>query len=145
MNFDDYNLKALEATYKNARLAIDSISDIISSVKNEELKKEILSQNEGYQKFLGEITKFMTENSIEISKINPFQKAMMWSSIKIKTLFDDSKNNIAEMMIKGTTVGINELTAMQNESSNLEPEIKDFVSKLLTLEEKYNENLKEFL
>ena len=49
------------------------------------------------------------------------------------------------MMIKGTVMGINELSAMKNESSNLDEKVKDFVLELLQLEENYNENFKKFL
>ena len=87
----------------------------------------------------------MSEIGLEPDKTNPFQKAMMWSSIKMKTLFNDSDNHIADMMIKGTVMGINELAAMKNESSNLDEKVKDFVLELLQLEENYNENLKKFL
>ena len=145
MSLNEYNLKALQAVYKNALLAMDSISDILPSVKDEELIKEIKNQFEGYQEIANSISDYMAKNSIEPEKTNPFQKAMMWSSIKMKTMFNGSKNHIAEMMIKGTVMGINELTAMQNESSNLEEEIEGFVNDLLKLEEKYNEQLKKYL
>ena len=73
------------------------------------------------------------------------KKAMLWSSIKMKTAFNNSRNQIAEMMINGTVMGINELSAMKNESSNLDGKVKDFVLELLQLEENYNENFKKFL
>ena len=49
------------------------------------------------------------------------------------------------MMINGTVMGINELTAMKNEGQNLEPEILDLLNKLLSLEEEYEQKLKKFL
>ena len=63
----------------------------------------------------------------------------------MKTLINSSKNQVAEMMINGTVMGINELTAMKNESSVLDDEVKSYVEKLLELEENYNERLKKFL
>ena len=63
----------------------------------------------------------------------------------MKTLFDNSRNQVAEMMINGSVMGINELTAMKNESSNLDDGVKEHLEKLLTLEESYVEKLKKFL
>ena len=63
----------------------------------------------------------------------------------MKTLIDDSRNKIADMMIKGTVMGINELKAMDNEKENLDESIADFIARLLKLEEGYEEKLKEFL
>ena len=87
----------------------------------------------------------MAENQIEPKDVNPFKKAMLWSSIKMKTLFDNSRNQVAEMMINGTVMGINELTAMKNEGTILDKEVLSFVEELLSLEEDYEERLKKYL
>ena len=140
-----YNEKALQDVYKNAHIALQSISDILPEVDDDNLKVELKEQYEGYEKLIGEISTYMAEQKIEPKDINPMKKAMLWSSIKMKTLFNNSKNQIAEMMINGTVMGINELTAMKNEKENLQENVADFVERLLSLEENYNERLKKYL
>ena len=140
-----YNEKALNDVYKNAHIALQSISDILPEVVDENLKVELKEQYEGYEKIIGEISTYMAEQKIEPKDINPMKKAMLWSSIKMKTLFNNSKNQIAEMMIKGTLMGVTELTAMKNEKENLEQGVLEFVEKLLSLEEEYQERLKKYL
>ena len=49
------------------------------------------------------------------------------------------------MMIKGTVMGINELSAMKNESSNLNEEINSILEDLLSIEEEYEQRLKKYL
>ena len=63
----------------------------------------------------------------------------------MKTFFNNSKNQVAEMMINGTVMGINELTAMKNESSNLDDSVKELLNELLEKEEHYEQRLKKFL
>jgi len=145
MDYSEYNQKAILDVYKNAHIALQSISDLIPSVNDDEIKSELKEQYEGYEKIIGEISSYMKENNIEPKDINPLKKAMLWSSIKMKTMFDNSKNQIAEMMVKGTSMGIIELTAMKNEGKNLNEEILALLEKLLTLEEDYEERLKKFL
>ena len=145
MELNDYNLKAINDTYKNAHIALQSISDLIPTIKSEELKKELQEQYDGYEKIIGKISSFMAENKLEPKDINPLKKAMLWGSIKMKTLFDDSQNQAAEMMINGTVMGINELTAMKNESENLHDDVVAFIDEILTLEEEYEQRLKKFL
>ena len=140
-----YNNKAINDVYKNAHIALQSLSDLIPSVKNKELKKELKDEREGYQKMINEISSFMESNNLEPKDIGVFQKAIMWCSIKTKVLFNNSKNQVAEMMIKGTVMGITELTAMKNESKNLDDGVKNLVEKLLKLEENYQEKLKAYL
>jgi len=141
----EYNEKAITDVYKNAHIALQSISDILPSVDDEELKNELEEQYDGYEKIIGEISSFMVENGFERKDINPMKKAFMWGSIKMKTMMNNSKNQIAEMMIKGTVMGITELTAMKNEGENLSDQIKSLIDKLLSLEENYEERLKKYL
>jgi hypothetical protein len=63
----------------------------------------------------------------------------------MKTLMNNSKNQIAEMMLKGTDMGIIELQAMINEGENLNENVKSLIEKLLHLEEDYQQRLKKFL
>ena len=145
MEFNEYNKKAITDVYKNAHIALQSISDLIPEVDNDEIRNELQEEYEGYEKLIGEISTFMRDNGVEPKDVNPLKKAMLWSSIKMKTLFNNSKNQVAEMMINGTVMGINELTAMKNEGSNLDKGVLDLVEKLLDLEEQYQERLKKYL
>ena len=141
----EINEKAINDVYKNAHIALQSISDLLPSVEDAEIKTELQEEYEGYEKIIGEISTYMAQSQIEPKDINPLKKAMLWSSIKMKTLMNNSRNQVAEMMINGTVMGINELTAMKNEGENLDPEVLNFVEKLLRLEEEYEQRLKKFL
>ena len=145
MNKNEYEKKAITDVYKNAHIALLSISGLMPAVKDNGIKKELKSQYEGYEKFVGNVSSYMAENGIEPKEINPLQKAFMWSSIKMKTLTDKSRNRIAELMIKGTVTGITELTAMKNEKGNFSEETVAFIEDLLTLEESYEKKLKKYL
>ena len=145
MNKLEYNTKALNDIYKNAHIALQSIADLLPDLPNHDIKTELQNQYEGYDNFINKVSSYMAENDIDPKDISPLKKAMLWSSIKMKTLFNNSKNQVAEMMINGTVMGINELTAMKNEGSNLDKGVLDCVEKLLELEEEYQERLKKYL
>lgn len=145
MNKNEYEKKAITDVYKNAHIALLSISGLMPAVKDNGIKKELKSQYEGYEKFVGNVSSYMAENGIEPKEINPLQKAFMWSTIKMKTLTDKSRNRIAELMIKGTVTGITELTAMKNEKCNFSDDTVAFIEDLLTLEESYERKLKKYL
>ena len=145
MELNEYNQKAINDVYKNAHIALQSISDLIPAVEDDDIKNELVEEYEGYEKIIGKISTFMAENKIEPQDVNPLKKAMLWSSIKMKTLFNSSRNQVAEMMINGTVMGINELTAMKNEGSNLDEGVLSLLEELLALEEEYEQRLKKFL
>ena len=142
---NDYNVKAVNDTYQNAHIAMQSISDLLPDVKDEGLKKELNSEFKGYETHINDISGFMKENHLEPKDINAFKKVMMKGSIKMKTMFDDSKNQIADMMLKGTTMGINELSQMMNEKENLDENVCLLISDLLKTEESFEKRLRKYL
>ncbi|HCH74418.1 MAG TPA: hypothetical protein DEV87_04465 [Clostridiales bacterium] len=145
MEASNVNGKAINDVYKNAHLALQSISDLLPAVSDEEIKNELKEEYEGYEKIIGEISSYMAEKGVEPKDVNVFKKAMMWGSIKMKTIAGASRNQVADMMINGTVMGINELTAMKNEKENYDEDVAKFIEKLLSLEEDYQERLKKFL
>ncbi|MBQ6728067.1 MAG: hypothetical protein IJQ87_03905 [Clostridia bacterium] len=142
---NDYNVKAVNDAYKNAHIAMQSISDLLPEVKDDNLKRELKSEFKGYETHINDISSFMKENEIEPKDINAFKKTIMKGSIKMKTFFNDSKNNIADMMLKGTVMGINELSQMKNESENLDENVSTLISDLLKTEESYEKRLRKYL
>ena len=142
---NDYNVKAVNDTYKNAHIAMQSISDLLPEVKDQGLKKELDTEYKGYETHINEISSFMKQHRLVPKDINAFKKVMMRGSIKMKTIFNDSKNQIADMMLKGTTMGINELTQMINEKENLDENVCVLISDLLKTEEGYEKRLRKYL
>ncbi|MCQ2387917.1 MAG: hypothetical protein MJ066_05705 [Clostridia bacterium] len=134
----ELNKKALEDTYKNAHIALQSIDDILPNVNDDKLKDELKEQRNGYQSVMDDVSKYMLENNFERKDINIFKKVMLKSGISMKTMFDKSKNNIAEMMLKGTLMGIIELSAMKNESVNYDDKTNDLINNLLNLRHEVN-------
>lgn len=140
------NAEALNNIYKNAHIGLQSISNISPETLDLSLKEELLNEYEGYEKIIGEISGYMTEQGIKPKDVNPMKKAMLWTAIKMNSMADDSKTNIAQLMIKGTVTGITELTQLINNSGDaLDEKVLYFAKKLKELEEKYEENLKNYL
>src|SRR5699024_5851837 len=71
----------------------------------DEAAKEELEREYGeYEKLVSRTAALAREKGIILKEPGPFKKAMMWSSIKLNTMKDDSRAHIAEMMTKGTVV-----------------------------------------
>ena len=145
MKKNEYNVKAINDAYKNAHIAMQSISDLLPNVTDAGLKKEMNEEYKGYREQIDKIADFMRENKITPKDIGGFKKTMLFCAIKMKTLFNKSKNRIAGMMVEGTGMGINELSAMKNESKNLDEGVLNTITELLKTEESYEKRLRKFL
>ena len=136
----------LAEIYRNCALAIESIVDILPEVEDDELRAEILSEHEEYERISARASCLAKDKGVEIKEPNAFKKAMMWSSIKMSTFADNSRNHIAEMMIRGTVMGVTSLKTSQNEAyENADGEVLALLQELIETEEKFEENLKEYL
>ena len=137
--------EALSEIYRNANLAMQSIEDILPEVDNEGMSKELRSQHEGYSQIGSKAAKIAKDKGVELKEPGVFKKAMMWGSIKMSAMMDGSKNHIAEMMIRGTVMGITSLKTTQSKAECADEEICELLKEFISLEEKYEKKLKTFL
>ena len=135
----------LNVIYKNAHIGLQSISDILPETEDEDMKRELTEEYERYEEFIGRLRAYMREKKVEPKEIGPFKKAMIFTGVKVDTLRDDSRSHVAEMMIKGTVMGITEIGALLSANIGAPIEVKNFAEELKTLEEKYEKRLKRLL
>lgn len=71
---------------------------------------------------------------------------MMWSSIKMSTMTDNSRAHIAEMMVQGTVMGITALKSTLGEvSEEGDAEILSLAKELLSAEESFEQKWKSLI
>ena len=137
--------EVLAEIYRNSQLALQSISNILPEAEDEEIRKEIESEHEGYEKISGKACVIAKNRGIELKEPNPMKKMMMWGSIKMSTLTDGTRAHIAEMMIQGTVMGITSLKTTESKAECSDEEICELLREFIALEEKYEKRLKAFL
>ena len=132
--------------YRNAQLALESISDIMPAVTESGIRDEIMHQHEEYEKVCSKAAALALKNNYDIKEPSPIKKAMMWSAIKMGTANDNSSQNIAQMMIRGTVNGITSLkTSFTDGEKEMDMEVKKLLKELINMEEGFEKNLKKFL
>ena len=138
--------EVLAEIYRNAQLALTSIVDILPEVDDEEIKEELIRQHEEYEKVCSEAASLATRYDLDLKEPSPIKKAMMWSAIKMGTANDNSSQNIAQMMIRGTVTGITSLkTSLTDGEKDMDGEVKKLLNELINMEEGFEKNLKKFL
>ncbi len=139
--------EALAEIYRNTQLALQSISDILPEAEDERVREELMRQHEEYEKIGGKAALLAKDKGIELKEPNPLKKAMMWGSIKMNTMTNNSPAHLAEMLIQGTVMGITSLKTtlgeMTDESSD--EDVKALLAELVSLEEGFESKWKSFL
>ena len=146
----EYNAKkdeeVLAEIYRNCKLALQSIEDILPECEDGELKAEMQSQSEGYERISAKASAYAKNKQIELKEPNPLKKMMMWGSIKMSTLADDSRSHIADMMVQGTVMGINALRTSRGDTKEDEnDEVVALLDEMIEREEEFEKRWKEYL
>ena len=140
------NSEIVAEIYRNAQLALTSISDILPEVEDENIKQEIMREHEEYERICCEAASLAHKLNVELKDPSPVKKAMMWSAIKMGTANDNSAQNVAQMMIRGTVTGLTSLkTSLTDGGKYMDEEIKKLLTDLIDMEENFEQKLKTYL
>lgn len=140
------NINALDEINKGATMGMDAIHFIIDKIDNSDFKSVVDKQYNDYEeisKHINEIyDKYNSED--EPHKTSVVNKVMTWYGVEMKTLTDKSDSKIAELLLQGTNMGIIEGRRILN-NKVLDDEVKEIMSKYVTMQEECVEKLKDYL
>lgn len=140
------NINVLDELNKGACMGMDAIHFILDKVEDEKFKESLELQYNKYKDISRRINDFYSKYNSEDEphKTNVMTKAMTWYGIEMKTLTDTSNSKIAEILLKGTNMGIIEGRKLLN-NKEMNKEVEDLVSEYITMQEDSVENLKKYL
>lgn len=142
MNRPEYILNEIN---KGIKMGMDSISTIAEKVTDDQLKDDLQSEYNQYNAILNDVNNELGKYEEFPKELNPAQKMMGWFDIQMSTLTDDSDSKIAEMLIKGTNMGIIEGVKLLNNNPETTPEIKNILTNFIQFQENNVERLKKYL
>lgn len=130
---------------KGIKMGMDSISNITDKVQDNEFKDLLLYEYDRYNSILNRVNSEL-KNYDDIPKEVPaMQKVMGYMDVEISTLTDKSNSKIAEMMLKGTNMGIIEGIRLKNRNPEMAPSIKNILDDFIAFQENNVEDLKKYL
>ena len=140
------NINALDELNKGSKMGVDANSMIVEKTSNKKLKKVLDEQSKHYEKIMKKINKLYSEfdSNGTPHETNLMEKIMTFYGIEMKTMMDDSDSKIAELILKGTNMGIIEGRKIIN-NKNLDKKVNDVANEFVDLQESFIEKLKEYL
>lgn len=144
-NVPDESEKVLGGITSNAVMAKHSTKTVLHYVKDEKLKDLLESQVARYGDFIERANALAKEHDVKIKEPSGVSKFFVETSIKMKLAVSADNGKIAEMMIKGTTMGIIDLGKLLKHSRLVKEDCLALAKELLTFEEDKVHALKYFL
>ncbi|MBR5515634.1 MAG: hypothetical protein IKU52_05480 [Clostridia bacterium] len=138
-------IKLLRETDAGVQMGIDSINDVLDSVKNEEFKKYLIHCKDEHDRLDSKIRELLHRYHDEGKDPNPVAKGMSWIKTNVKLTLDDSDKTVAELMTDGCNMGVKSLNKYLNQYEAAEEEVKDITKKLIKLEEELAKEIQKYL
>lgn len=130
---DNVDLDLVEKTYQNANMGITAIEEVLDKTKNMQLKQDLEQQLKDYEEIANHAKQELDKHNVKAMDTSMASKMMLKGNIKMNHFMDQSDSRIAEMVIKGSTMGITQMTKLLNDKPSADGDsvaiAKDFVKK----------------
>lgn len=139
------DVELLNYIHQNSEMGQDTTKQLIGVVDDDNFKKNLESQFNEYKKIYDESDRKIKQINKQAKGINAFSKASTYLMINLKTLANKSPSHISEMLIRGSTMGIVDMTKKLKEYNDADKEILNLGTQLLQFEQRNVDELKQFL
>ena len=139
------NINILDELNKGCCMGVDALKIILEKVNENDFRDLLEKQVKDYLDFSNKISQQYKEyTNDEIHETSKMTKMMTWYGIQKDTILDDGVSNLADMLIRGTTMGIIEGRRILN-NKKMDKEVHTLCSDYVKMQEEYVEKLKECL
>lgn len=135
----------LKSVYKNADMAYEASGDVLKYCANSRLRGEITAERERYRSVASQARAELVRRGSIPKPYPAYTRMMSKMGIGMKAMQDPSSQSLAEMMVRGTTMGIIDMTHALNSSGKAEERIRSDAAALLKREQQFCDNLKKYL
>lgn len=130
---------------RNTEMAMTAIETISDKIHDENLAMQISRQSLKYSELHNEAMKQLVEAKAEPYHNNFFADMMLKSGIHYNTMLNTSTGHIAELMIKGSNMGVLEMEKVLHHNTEAGERATTLGKQLVEFEEKNVKRLKDYL
>lgn len=138
-------IKLLRECDAGVKMGIDSIEDVLSHVRSDRLE-QCLTDNKNEHEKLGRENQELLDRYHDEGKEPPAMASLM-SDMKTKMMLAirESDAEIANLMTDGCNMGVKSLSRYLNQYAAADESSKDIAKRLIRLEEKLADDLRDYL
>lgn len=139
------DIAVLNSVYRNARVGSQSITDLLPQAADRAFISDLETQKREYDAIGGEAASRIVNLGGHPEPVGEMKKLGMKMGVAMNTMMNDETVHLAELMIKGSNMGIIQMTKVVNGHQNASPEALGLAQKLITFEHDNIERLKTYL
>lgn len=128
-----------------ARMGIDSIEDVMDHVQRQDLRQILSDCKTEHERIVEEVRTQLGRFQDDGKDPSPIAKGMSWLKTNAKLLTDPKDATIADLMTDGCNMGVKSLSKYLNQYAAADEWSKDIAKKLIALEAKLSEDMRDYL
>lgn len=139
------DLDLLEKTYQNASIGITAIEEVLNKTSNQDLVRDLSNQLKDYHEIANKAREQLVMNGAEVKEKPVYDRAMMKGNIKMNIWMDPTDSRIAEMVLKGSTMGVTQMTKLLHDKTAADGTSIQIAKEFIRKEENNIETMKAYL
>ena len=143
MNQDD--IAILKSVQRNTEMAMKAIDAIEPKVHEKELALLLAKTTQKYSNLHQKVVDSLVEAKVQPEKPSAIENMMLVGGINANTLLNTSTSHIAELMIKGSNMGITDLNKTLNHHPSGQKCSMELAEELMSMEQHNLNEYKKYL
>lgn len=139
------DLDLLEKTYQNAKIGITAIEEVMDKASRKDLIRDLNNQLKDYSEIASKARNELLKNGAEVKEKPIYDRAMMKGNIKMNLWMEPTDSRIADMVIKGSTMGMTQMTKLINDKKDADGTCVQIAKEFVQKEENNIETMKAYL
>ena len=138
-------MKVLREIVRNTEMGIQSITNLMSYIENEDFKTMVTNQQDDLRNFYNRALNNLDCKEQEQAKSGFFEKTMLKAGVSMNAMFNNNLSHIAEMLIDGYIMGINSVQKCINELKKDGTDMPSIAGEIIDFYDKCIATLREYL
>ena len=139
------DIELLKECDSGVKMGIDGIKGVIDKALNEGLRNMLENYEEEHVRILDTIRGKLGEAGMDVKEPHPIAKFNLKVTTDIKMAVNDSDEKIANIMMDGCTMGIKSVSMYMNQYAGASKETMDIANSIVTLEQNFMNDLRQYL
>ncbi|MDO4324328.1 MAG: hypothetical protein Q4C61_17600 [Lachnospiraceae bacterium] len=142
---EDVTRKLLEECSEGCRMAVGSINQVFPHVSDERLEQVMRGYKNKHEQIGKEADDLLKEEGVQGKAPGAAATAFSWITTEVKMKMNDDNSKISQLMMNGCNMGIQSISGAMHQYESASDESMKLARKLVSTEEAFMKELKEFL
>ena len=137
--------KVLNELFRVSKMGMEASEIVLTRTHEKELSNRIKRQDEGYINLMEKARALLETSSEQPAGVSKRLQNMLRSAVKANTFFRHDPQHIAELMVRGSTMGIVNITKTMNHTPDCDPKVRKIAEDYINAEKCGIDKMKAFL